>query len=242
MIAENNVRQSRYAALPPTLNPASPRGLPAGLSCSATAFADGLADRLSPTGFLCAGAFPELNGPPAISEWFSSLGAGHGFSRRSELAMVPLATGRSMLVAALMLLCFSPVIADEAPKGKPDPAAGPVSYYKQIRPIFQANCQGCHQPAKARGDYVMTAFDKLLAGGESGTLAVVAGHTEKSLLIEQITPQEGKAKMPQGKKPLDTQEIDLVRRWIAQGAVDDTPANARVRYDMEHPPVYTRPP
>ena len=43
--------------------------------------------------------------------------------------------------------------------------AEPVSYYKQIRPIFQANCQGCHQPAKAKGGYVMTTFEQLLAGG-----------------------------------------------------------------------------
>ena len=47
-------------------------------------------------------------------------------------------------------------------------AAGPkVSYDKQIRPIFQAQCQGCHQPAKAGGGYVMTAFDRMLKGGES---------------------------------------------------------------------------
>ena len=46
-------------------------------------------------------------------------------------------------------------------------AAGPkVSYDKQVRPIFQAQCQGCHQPAKAGGGYVMTAFDRLLKGGE----------------------------------------------------------------------------
>ena len=25
-----------------------------------------------------------------------------------------------------------------------------VSFYKDIRPIFQANCQGCHQPQKTR--------------------------------------------------------------------------------------------
>jgi mono/diheme cytochrome c family protein len=34
----------------------------------------------------------------------------------------------------------------------------PVSFYKEIRPILQANCVGCHQPAKAKGDYIMTDF------------------------------------------------------------------------------------
>ncbi len=52
-------------------------------------------------------------------------------------------------------------------------AAGPkVSYDKQVRPILQAQCQGCHQPAKAGGGYVMTAFDRMLKGGESGEASI----------------------------------------------------------------------
>lgn len=122
-----------------------------------------------------------------------------------------------------------------------DPAA-PVSFYKQIRPLFQAHCQGCHQPAKARGDYIMTDFAKLLAGGETGEKAIVPGKPEQSHLLVQITPKDGKAAMPEGKKPLAEAEIDLIRSWIAQGAKDDTPANAKARYDAAHPPIYTRPP
>src|SRR3954469_45532 len=48
--------------------------------------------------------------------------------------------------------------------------------------------------------------------------------------------------MPPKKTPLAETDIALVRRWIAEGAVDDTPANARQRFDAEHPPVYQRPP
>ena len=40
----------------------------------------------------------------------------------------------------------------------------PVSFYKDVRPLFQANCNGCHQPAKAKGKYVMTDFAALLKG------------------------------------------------------------------------------
>ena len=39
-----------------------------------------------------------------------------------------------------------------------------VSFYKEIKPIFQANCNGCHQPAKMKGDYLMTEFASLLEG------------------------------------------------------------------------------
>ena len=31
-----------------------------------------------------------------------------------------------------------------------------VSFHKEIKPIFQANCNGCHQPAKMKGDYLIT--------------------------------------------------------------------------------------
>src|SRR5215212_8165152 len=55
-----------------------------------------------------------------------------------------------------------------------------VSYYQDIRPILQANCQGCHQPAKAKGGYVMTDFKKLLAGGENEGTAVIPAQPEKS--------------------------------------------------------------
>jgi WD40 repeat protein/mono/diheme cytochrome c family protein len=139
-----------------------------------------------------------------------------------------------------MGLADSQVRGDE-PKGA-DPAPAAVSYDKQIRPIFQARCQGCHQPAKPGGGYVMTAFDRLLAGGKSKTAAIVPSKPDESYLIDQITPEGGEAEMPRGQKPLTTAEIDIVKQWIAQGALDDTPQNTRARYDMDHPPVYTRPP
>jgi WD40 repeat protein len=148
-----------------------------------------------------------------------------------------------MMSRSFLLLVLPFAALDAARAAEAKPASGEkISYYKQVRPIFQANCQGCHQPAKDRGGYVMTAFDKLLAGGESGDPAVVAAKPDDSHLIEQITPKDGKAKMPEGRPPLDCGDIDLIRRWVSEGALDDTPANAKERFDVDHPPIYTRPP
>jgi WD40 repeat protein/mono/diheme cytochrome c family protein len=129
---------------------------------------------------------------------------------------------------------------DLAAKPKPAPSLLKVSYDKQIRPIFQAHCQGCHQPAKAGGGFVMTAFDRLKKGGESGMPAVVPGKSAESPLVEKISPHDGKAEMPQDQPPLSGGELELITRWIDQGAADDMPPTARARYDMEHPPEYTR--
>ena len=67
------------------------------------------------------------------------------------------------LVAIAVVSC-SLARADEPKKASPAGKANAVkeqkvSYDKQIRPILQAQCQGCHQPAKAGGGYVMTSFD-----------------------------------------------------------------------------------
>lgn len=118
-----------------------------------------------------------------------------------------------------------------------DPNA-PVSFYKQIRPIFQGQCYGCHQPSKSKGDYIMTDFVRMLKGGEEGN-AIVAGKPDTSYLLKEITPDDkGKVAMPQKAEPLHEMQVALIKRWIAEGAKDDTPASAKQQYDMEHPPVY----
>ena len=138
------------------------------------------------------------------------------------------------------------VLAAPPPKKDADDPNAPVSFFKKIRPIFQAQCEGCHQPAKAKGGYVMTDFTKLLAGGEEcakdGTVAVTPKDPDKSSLVKLITPANGEAEMPKKKPPLPDADIALIRRWIGEGAVDDTPPNARQRFDADHPPVYARPP
>jgi len=142
------------------------------------------------------------------------------------------------LVAALAMATL-PCVAAAQDEAKP-PAK--VSYYTQVRPILQAHCLGCHQPAKPGGGYVMTSFERLIAGGESKVAAVVPQKPAESHLIEQITPDGGKALMPKDKPPLSPAELEIVSKWVGEGAVDDTPANARARYDQDHLPAYRRPP
>lgn len=151
------------------------------------------------------------------------------------------------LLALPCLVCFSLVSAglfaadDAKPKAEAKPGE-PVSYYREIRPLFQEHCHGCHQPAKRSGGYGMTSHAELLKAGDSETPNVVPGKPDESLLIEQITPHDGKAEMPKEKPPLHETEIALITRWISEGAKDDTPASANPIYDAEHPPIYKMPP
>ena len=141
---------------------------------------------------------------------------------------------------ARFVFLFSAALASAA---DPPPPAGPVSYYKQVRPVLQGACHGCHQPAKAKGGFVMTEFAALVKGGEEDGAAIVPGKPAESALVKNITPgPEGKVEMPKKGDPLKPAELALITRWIVEGAQDDTPANAVQRYSPEHPPVYAQPP
>lgn len=120
----------------------------------------------------------------------------------------------------------------------------PVSYYKDVRPIFQQHCNGCHQPAKPQGGVVMTTHADLFKPGERGKPSIVAGKPHESYLIEQIqVGANGKAEMPRNRDPLTPAQIKIITDWIAQGAKDDTPASATTgAIDAEHPPQYSAPP
>ncbi len=143
----------------------------------------------------------------------------------------------------LALLLLGPLPSDAASDPADQGLPERVSYYEHVRPVFQAKCQGCHQPAKAKADYIMTEVESLAAGGESGP-AVVPGKPEESYLLELVVtaPGEKRPEMPPKDEPLSEYEVALVKKWIEQGAGDDTPENARQEYTMENPPRYAVPP
>lgn len=139
-----------------------------------------------------------------------------------------------LLVSALLLPAWA-AKGDDASETK----SKPVSYYRDVRPIFVQHCQGCHQPAIPRGQYVMTDFAHLVKAGDSGDAAVVAGKPDDSALVWQIEPLDGKPPaMPKGADPLPDHVVKTIRTWIAEGAVDDTPASAKETIDADHPPHY----
>jgi WD40 repeat protein/mono/diheme cytochrome c family protein len=150
---------------------------------------------------------------------------------------------------ARLLFLAVPALALAAPAaaraGQPEEKKdGPVSYYRDVRPVFALHCTGCHQPAKPQGGYVMTDYASLLKAGDQEQPGVVPGKPDASKIVEQVrVGSQGKAEMPKGKDPLPAKDIDLIKRWIAEGARDDTPPSARlVAVDADHPPVYHLPP
>src|SRR5947208_8308782 len=101
-------------------------------------------------------------------------------------------------------------------------ATSTVEFNRDISPILSENCFACHGPdenkrkARLRFDQKDVPFKP----AKSGEIPIVAGDPAKSELIKRITSKDEDEKMPPPKsgKKLTPQQIDLLTKWIAQGA------------------------
>ncbi|MFZ4765623.1 MAG: DUF1549 domain-containing protein, partial [Roseimicrobium sp.] len=96
-----------------------------------------------------------------------------------------------------------------------------VDFAREVKPIFEAHCTGCHGAEKHKSDYRLDSRDAALAGGESGNAAIVPGKPEAGSLIRLVDGSDKELFMPPRKsdaKPLSTAQIETLRQWIAEGA------------------------
>lgn len=98
-----------------------------------------------------------------------------------------------------------------------DSSISRIDYLREVKPILRRHCQDCHGANKQRGNLRLDTAQALRVGGDSGP-AIVPGHVEESLLIEVVTAEDGADRMPFNRPPLSAEEIDILRRWVVQGA------------------------
>jgi len=99
-------------------------------------------------------------------------------------------------------------------------AVEPASFDRDIKPLLQAKCAKCHSEKARKAELDLTSAAGLLKGGESGPV-FLAGKPDKSLLYEKVHSGE----MPPKKEDrLSASEMEIIRRWIAEGAKTSTVA------------------
>lgn len=102
---------------------------------------------------------------------------------------------------------------------EPDVVPETISFNEHVRPILATNCFACHGPdAEHReADLRFDVFDESLAEGG----IIVPGDPAGSQLIERIASDDEYMRMPppETNKHLTGEEIEILRRWVAEGAV-----------------------
>ena len=99
------------------------------------------------------------------------------------------------------------------------PAA--VSFSRQVAPVLVEQCLECHRAEKAKGGYRLDSFEQLLKPGDSEEAPVQPGQPEASALFALIVTHNEDDRMPKKADPLPEAEVELLRRWIQEGAKFD---------------------
>ena len=122
------------------------------------------------------------------------------------------------LVACVVVACVTTVSS----------AADKVDFTKDIAPILQAHCTGCHNADDAEGKFASDSHDALIKGGESG-VAITAGQPNSSRLLMMVTGKMEPAMPPEGETPLNEKQIATITTWIEQGAVGPSGSAPMIR-------------
>jgi mono/diheme cytochrome c family protein len=93
-----------------------------------------------------------------------------------------------------------------------------VDFARDVRPIFERNCFGCHGAERAMSQLRLDVKRLAMGGGQSGAV-VIPGDSKASLLMRRVLGLGGEQQMPLGKEPLKPEQIEILRRWIDEGAV-----------------------
>src|SRR5688572_23322498 len=98
------------------------------------------------------------------------------------------------------------------------------TFEKDIRPILKAHCFDCHgEGEKLKGGVDLRLRRLMLSGGDNGPV-IVPGKPDKSLLFIMVHSGE----MPRREKKLASDQIALIKKWIAAGANIARPEPAEI--------------
>ncbi len=140
-------------------------------------------------------------------------------------------------ILALLMLAPRPAAAQEA--------KGPVSFINDVAPILKENCLACHDSKKRKGKLDMTTFESFRKGGATDA-PVVDGKPDESYILTLLTADDASRMPPkESGDALPKEKIEVIRRWIQEGAKLDeglTPKvdllkELRVRWKPPAPPA-----
>ncbi|TWU56685.1 Planctomycete cytochrome C [Rubripirellula tenax] len=113
-------------------------------------------------------------------------------------------------------------------------SAEDIDFENDIFPILDNNCLHCHGEDESESGLRLDRRVFMLRGGDSGLASVIPGHPENSYLIEAVNHAEADIAMPPDEDKLPAEEIELLTRWIQEGAVWPGQMDDVVTEDTEH--------
>lgn len=130
---------------------------------------------------------------------------------------------RTALAVLVLVATGARVRADDRPQ-----ASEKVDFDRAIAPLLAANCLECHYGAEPKGGLDLSRRELAREGGDSGS-PIHPGRPDESLLWQYV--RDGK--MPP-KRRMRAAEMELLRKWIAQGATWGADPIDPLRFTSDH--------
>ena len=93
-----------------------------------------------------------------------------------------------------------------------------IDFRREVEPILRANCYQCHGAKKASAQLRLDGKELAMKGGISGAV-IIPGNSKDSRLMKRVMGEGDETRMPLGGSPLKINQIELIRKWIDQGAI-----------------------
>ena len=119
----------------------------------------------------------------------------------------------------LCLLIYGLTVLTSGKEAVASSSAGPseIDYERDIKPIFAKYCTECHGVDNQTSDLRLDLRHTILKGGASGRI-VSPGRSSESRLIDVVSGTDPEYSMPPDGDSLPPEAIEILRRWIDQGA------------------------
>lgn len=99
-----------------------------------------------------------------------------------------------------------------------------VSFAEDVVPILQMRCAGCHQPGGkgyANSGLDLRTYEDLMKGTRYGPVIVPGNALVSNLNVLVEGRADLKLRMPHNSGKLTRCEIDVLHRWVNQGALNN---------------------
>ena len=93
-----------------------------------------------------------------------------------------------------------------------------VDYSSQVKPILNAKCLACHGGVRKQGGFSLLFEEEALASLPSGNTGIIPHSAKNSEMIRRLTLEDEEERMPYKEHKLSDQEIDILTKWVNQGA------------------------
>lgn len=98
------------------------------------------------------------------------------------------------------------------------PAADSIDFEREVRPLLRETCGSCHGAEEQKSSLRLDVRHAAMRGGDGGEV-IVAGSADDSELIRRVESDDPYERMPPEGKPLTSDQIAMLRKWIDAGAV-----------------------